>query len=46
MQTQTLAGHVPTACQALYPVLARATLPGSGGGVGREYLKTEEGLLL
>ena len=46
MQTQTLAGHVPTACQALCPVLARATLPGSGGGVGRECLKTAEGLLL
>ena len=43
MQTQTLAGHLPAACQALCQVLARATLPVSGGGVGREWLKTEEG---
>ena len=42
MPAQSLAGHHPTACQALCQVLARATLPVGGGGVGREWLKTEE----
>lgn len=42
MRTQTLAGHLLIACQALCQVLARVTLLVSGGGVGREWLKTEE----
>lgn len=41
MQTQRLAGHLPIACQILCQGLGSVTLPVSGGGVGREWLKAE-----
>lgn len=42
MQTQIFAGHLPIACKILCQGLGSVTLPVSGGGVGREWLKAEE----